>query len=240
MSNDKQINPRDKSKIFIKNALFWLLGVYSVLELTRYNKRLERCSKIVSVKKLKIDNFKLQKKRIIKVIILTIAPVLLSLVYHWLKMKDPNNSLTYHGLFKEVVSDGPETILKLAISSPAVVISLVTTVAAYIIMQVYFAGFVSNYEIRKKTKELYEISKRLGLIDEGSEDKCLWTSLGILMELKASTAPELIKNTSFWNQLGMEPGEIIYSKEEKRTFFVLSGFELPDELDFTIKDRNDD
>lgn len=237
MSKDSEkLHPRDKLALFIKQTLLWLACITPIMELLKYNGRLKRCSLITSGGKKKNDRFILQIRKTRRAVFLTVTPFLVALVYHLNQYSKVKKEFSHLGMAKALFKGNFQYAAESLNSHPSVVISLATLLVAYVVMHTYLILLVKNYEVSSKTKDLVRIAKRLNIIEDGNEDQILWTRIGVLMQLKSSTAPELTKNTTFWNQLDMEPGEILYSKEEKKTFFVMSGFELADSYDFTIKD----
>jgi hypothetical protein len=124
----------------------------------------------------------------------------------------------------------------MAIAYPGPVISLMTVFISYVTTLAVFFLMMREYEVRNGTISLYKTALSMNICDDSSKNKILWTKVGILMELKNGTATDLIKNNTFWTQIDMEPGEIIYSKKSKNIFFILSGFELADEYNFTVND----
>ena len=224
---DKDLSDsRSKIKSFLIPTILWLSGITPITEIFKYNSRLSKCSEIISSKKAKGDNFKKQISKTRRAVFLTLAPFIFALSYHVNEVLKIKWRPTLPGFFKEISHLNQKDFIDLVLHNPSISISFTTVILAYIIMQFYFWRLVANYEIRTKTKELAELALRLNLIEENSVKNCLWTKVGVLMELKSSTATDLVKNTTFWNQLDMEPGEIFYSKKGKKNFFILSGFEF--------------
>jgi hypothetical protein len=236
MTTNSQTDQRKKVKDSIVKFILWFVLVTPIWELLKFNKRLKKCSQIVSFPKGKVDNFNLQRQITIKVVILTVLPFFIAVIHHLTEYSKHKWDFSYSLFLKKIQTGESSEILDYINLNPSVTISLMFVVLVYVVMQVYLWRLISNYEIRKRTNELCELAKRLNIIDESLEEKCLWTNIGILIEIKTSTAPELVKNSTFWNQLDMDPGDILYAKEGKKTFFIMSGFELSDAYDFTIKD----
>ena len=235
MSSPKETEKDNKGKVFLK-ILKYVLFITPVWELIKYNKRLTICSQIVGVKKGSIDNFLGQKRKINILVTLAIIPFLSSLVVTLLMYRDLGGFLWLKPAVLDMFnSEGNDCISFINNNSKILFLSLNITIN-YTGTHFFLYRFKKIYTIRERTIDLVSLCKRLGLIDETSEEKILWTDTGVLMELKNGNAQELVKNMVFWNQINMEPGLVLYPKKEKRMFYVLSGFELADSYDFTLKD----
>jgi hypothetical protein len=236
MTNNSENSIDSRFRIFIKKLFFWLILVTPVTETIKYNSRLYLCSTIIGNKKGAKDNFKRQAYRSLLVLFLGFTPLVTAIIYNIAVYNINHDQPTRFFLIKNVFLKGWQSLYDSGIVYPAATISIMTVVLSYLLTLIVFFVLLRVYDVRVGTIKLREVAISMNLCDEKIQDRILWTKIGILMELKNGTAVELVKNATFWTQIDMEPGEIIYSKKSKTVFFILSGFELADEYNFTVKD----
>ena len=91
---------------------------------------------------------------------------------------------------------------------------------------------INNAQLIVQTKIFKELAIRTGLITEKRVDTCLWTPIGLFIDLENGTADGFVEDKTLWTQLSMKPGRVDTSRKSEHLVFVNVGFQLPSKIEY--------